>query len=169
MVSVDVSVASVVVLRDGHVGGGADLVGDLHLHRAANLAGHLPLRLVGNILALPLHTLLADWAGVAATTVPGLRLSLPVAVAVGDYVGRGVGLGAVLGHDISALLGVGGVHHHVVLRVALLLVVGVVLGLAVLDLVAVPAVATTGGTVHHHGQAQDDHEPQHDVKIFPAG
>merc|ERR1712066_328506 len=116
--------------------GGVDMVADLPGDR------------VGDLVALPLHVLLAD-GGVAVANVSGLGRPLAnvsKADADGAVVSHSVasvagvdelaglannsgavvnllaGLLAVLGHDVLALLDVGRVHHHVVLLVALLVV-----------------------------------------------
>ena len=129
-----------------------DLVGDLVAHRVGDLVAHRPgnlaLVMLGDLVALPLHVLLAD-GGVAVADVSGLGRSLAnvsQADANGAVVSHSVasvagvdklaglannsgavvhllaGLLAVLGHDVLALLDVGRVHHHVVLLVALLVV-----------------------------------------------
>ena len=126
-----VAVVAGAVLGLVHVGVSAHLVGDTHL------AGHLALVLLRHLVALLLHVLLALRPG-AVAPVPGLGLGLPLAVVTtvtvadhmavvtnnsGAVVHLGVGLLAVLGHDVLALLDVGRVHHHVVLLVTLLPVV----------------------------------------------
>ena len=129
-----------------------DLVGDLVAHGVGDLVahgpGHLALVVLGDLVALPLHVLLAD-GGVAVANVSGLSRSLAnvsKADADGAVVSHSVasvagvdklaglannsgavvhllaGLLAVLGHDVLALLDVGRVHHHVVLLVALLVI-----------------------------------------------
>merc|ERR1719412_546359 len=99
--------------------------------------------MLGDLVALPLHVLLAD-RGVAVADVSGLSRSLAnvsKADADGAVVSHSVagvdklaglannsgavvhllaGLLAGLDHDVLALLDVGRVHHHVVLLVALL-------------------------------------------------
>jgi len=96
--------------------------------------GHLTGVLLGNLVALLLHMLLALRArGVSVVTSLGISLSLSLAVSVtmSDHMGvmtnnsRAVvnllvGLMALLGDDVLALLDVGGVHDGVVLLVALL-------------------------------------------------
>ena len=129
-----------------------DLVGDLVAHWVGDLVahgpGHLALVVLGDLVALPLHVLLAD-RGVAVANVSGLGRPLAnvsKADADGAVVSHSVasvagvdelaglannsgavvhllaGLLAVLGHDVLALLDVGRVHHHVILLMALLVV-----------------------------------------------
>ena len=128
-----------------------DLVGDLVAHWVGDLVahgpGHLALVVLGDLVALPLHVLLAD-RGVAVANVSGLGRPLAnvsKADADGAVVSHSVagvdelaglannsgavvhllaGLLAVLGHDVLALLDVGHVHvhHHVVVLMAQLLV-----------------------------------------------
>ena len=130
------------------VGGAAHLVGDLDGDLLAHGPGHLPGVLVRHLLALSVHLLLA--LGGAGVAIAGLSLCLPLAVsvtmrdnlgvvtnnsgAVVNLLGDGV---AVLGHDILALLGVGGVHDGVVLLVALLVILDIVLGVTMLLVVSV--------------------------------
>ena len=91
-------------------------------------------------MALLLHVVVAPGArgvAVGVASVPGLSFGLPLAVVTtmtvadhmavmtnnsGAVVHLGVGLLAVLGHNVLALLDVGRVHHHVVLLVALLVI-----------------------------------------------
>ena len=130
--SEDGSVISVAGVAEGGlgpvgVGGAAHLVGDLDGDLLAHGPGDLPGVLVGHLVALSVHLLLAlGAAGVA--TVSGLSLGVPLAISVtmGDdlgvvtnnsgalvnLLGHGV---AVLGHDVLALLNVGGVHDGVIL------------------------------------------------------
>ena len=120
--------------------------------------GDLPLDVLGHLVALPLHVLLADGGGSIAS---GLSLSLAVSVTVSDHVGVMTNnsgavvnlLGdrvAVLGDDVLALLDVGGVHNHVVLLVADLslvlngLLVALLVGLAEALEVVVRGVSVTG-------------------------
>ena len=107
----------------GHlVGGGVTLLPGLGV---AHLPGHLPLMGLGHLVTLPLHVLLADGAG-GVTIGTGLSRPLAVvtsiAVTSGDNLGvmtnnsgavvhLGVGLGALGGEGVLALLDVGGVHH----------------------------------------------------------
>ena len=122
-------------------------VGGVH-DGLAHGPGHLALVLLGDLVALSVHLLLA--LGAAGVAIAGLSLSLPLAVsvtvrnnlgvvtnnsgAVVNLLGDGV---AVLGHDVLALLGVGGVHDGVVLLVALLVILDIVLGVTMLLVVSV--------------------------------
>merc|ERR1719438_498904 len=94
--------------------------------------GHLALVLLGNLVALSVHLLLALGAArVASITRLSLGLPLAITVTMGDDLGvmannsgalvnlLGDGV-AMLGDDVLALLDVGGVHNHVVLLVTLL-------------------------------------------------
>ena len=101
-------------------------VGGVH-NGLAHGPGHLAGVLLGDLVALSVHLLLAlGAAGVAA--VSGLSLGVPLAISVtmGDDLGVVTNnsgalvnlLGhrvAVLGHDVLALLNVGGVHDGVIL------------------------------------------------------
>lgn len=104
------------------VGGGVALLPGLGV---AHLPGHLPLVGLGHLVALSLHMLLADGAG-GVTSVTGLSRPLAVvtsiAVTSGDNLGvvtnnsgavvdLGVGLGALGGEGVLALLDIGGVHN----------------------------------------------------------
>ena len=125
-------------------------VGGVH-HCLAHGPGHLALVLLGHLVALSVHLLLALGAARVASSVSGLSLgvslSLAVTVTMGDNLGVMTNnsgavvnlLGdrvAVLGDDVLALLDVGGVHNHVVLLVADLslvlngLLVALLMGLA---------------------------------------
>merc|ERR1719412_2156743 len=124
--------------------GGVDMVTDF----PGDLVGDLVAHRLGDLVALPLHVLLAD-GGVAVTDVSGLGRPLAnvskadadravvshsvasvasvdklagLANNSGAVVHLLAGLLAVLGHDVLALLDVGRVHHHVVFLVALLVV-----------------------------------------------
>ena len=132
------------------VGGAAHLVGDLDGDLLAHGPGHLPGVLVRHLLALSVHLLLALGGAGVALAIAGLSLCLPLAVsvtmrdnlgvvtnnsgAVVNLLGDGV---AVLGHDVLALLGVGGVHDGVVLLVTLLVILDIVLGVTMLLVVSV--------------------------------
>merc|ERR1712130_23312 len=152
--------------------------------------------MLGDLVALPLHVLLAD-RGVAVADVSGLSRSLAnvsKADADGAVVSHSVagvdklaglannsgavvhllaGLLAVLGHDVLALLDVGRVHHHVVLLVALLVVH--VVALLVMDhivnnvaLGVSPVVA--GGRVGEGGPGKEECGTQlghHPEYLFP--
>ena len=76
----------------------------------------------------------------------------------------------VLGHNILALLGVGGVHNCVVLLVTLLVILDVVLGGAVLLLVAIVVASTARGSTGSTSQAEDNSKSEHvdNKEIFPA-
>ena len=193
--SEDGSVISVAGVAEGGlgpvgVGGAAHLVGDLDGDLLAHGPGDLPGVLVGHLVALPVHLLLAlGAAGVAS--VSGLSLGVPLAVSVtmGDNLGvvtnnsgavvnlLGHGV-AVLGHDVLALLGVGGVHDGVVLLVAALLDLDVVLGVAVGLVIAVLELSTSisaiGNTPHAAPQDSENQdcgsEHVHDVEqnLFPS-
>ena len=105
-------------------------IGGVH-NSLAHGPGHLAGVLLGDLVALLLHMLLALGAGaVSMVTSLGISLSLSLAVmsvsnnlgvmtdnsgAVVNLLGHGV---AVLGHDVLALLDVGGVNNGVVLLVA---------------------------------------------------
>ena len=131
------------------VGGAAHLIGDLDGDLLAHWPGHLAGVLVGDLLALSVHLLLALGAA-GVTTIAGLSLGLSLAVsvtmghnlgvvtddsgAVVNLLGDGV---AVLGHDVLALLGVGGVHDGVVLLVTLLVILDIVLGVTMLLVVSI--------------------------------
>ena len=146
------------VLVSMNIGFSADLVWNLDLNLVANLSGDLSGVLVGNLVALLLDILLAVRSrGVASVSWLGLSLAITIRTSMADNLGvvtdnlgtlvhLGVGLTAVLCHDILALLGVGGVHDHVVLLVTHLVVLDVVLGVAVLLLVAVLVMSTTRGS-----------------------
>jgi len=134
---------SSIALGPAHGGTTADLVGDLHLHRDADLTGHLPGDLLRHLLTLSVHLLLAlGAAGVAS--VSWLSLSLPLAIVTSlDNLGvmtnnsaavvdLGVGLLALSGEGVLALLNVGGVHNGLAHGPGHL--AGVLLG----DLVALP-------------------------------
>jgi len=105
-------------------------VGGVH-NCLADGPGHLTRVLLGHLVALLLHILVAlGSSGVALVT--GLSLSLAISVSMmtddtgvvannsGAVVNLLVGLMALLGDDVLALLDVGGVHDGVVLLVALL-------------------------------------------------
>ena len=122
------------------VGGAAHLVGDLDGDLLAHGPGHLPGVLVRHLLALSVHLLLALGGAGVALAIAGFSLSLPLTVSVtmrdnlgvvtnnsGAVVNLLADLAAVLGHDVGALLDVGGVHHKVVLLMAHVLVVGLAL------------------------------------------
>merc|ERR1711970_109468 len=108
-------------------------VGGVH-DSLADRPGHLTRVSLGHLVALLLHMLLALGAGgVSVVTSLGISLSLSLAVSVtmsddmgvmtnnsGAVVNLLVGLMALLGDDVLALLDVGGVHYGVVLLVALL-------------------------------------------------
>ena len=131
------------------VGGAAHLVGDLDGDLLAHGPGDLPGVLVGHLVALPVHLLLAPGAaGVTSMTSLSLGLPLAIAVTMRDNLGvmtnnsRAVvnllgDLLAVLSHDVLALLGVGGVHDGVVLLVALLVILDIVLGVTMLLVVSI--------------------------------
>ena len=105
-----------------------DLVGDLVAHRVGDLVahgpGHLALVVLGDLVALLLHVLLADGARTVAS-IARLCLSLAILgtrVAAVDnlrvmthnsraVVHLGVGLSALGGEGLLALLDVGCVHH----------------------------------------------------------
>merc|ERR1719211_98029 len=148
--------------------------------------GHLALMLLGHLVALLLHVLLAVRSRGVAITRLSLSISLPLVVAVtsmddlgvvsndsGAVVHLLVGLLAVLGHDVLALLDVGRVHYHVVLLVALLVIH--VVALLVMDhivnrvaLGVSPVVA--GGGVGEGGPGEEEcgtqlgHHPEY---LFP--
>merc|ERR1740116_112372 len=138
------------------VGGAAHLVGDLD----------------GDLLAQPVHLLLAR--GAAGVAIAGLSLSLPLAIsvtvrdnlgvvtnnsgAVVNLLGDGV---AVLGHDILALLGVGGVHDGVVLLVALLVILDIVLGVTMLLVVSVLIMTSTRCSKGGRSHVSEDNESEH--------
>ena len=152
--SEDGSVISVAGVAEGGlgpvgVGGAAHLVGDLDGDLLAHGPGDLPGVLVGHLVALPVHLLLAlGAAGVASVSGLSLGVPLAVTVTVGDNLGvvtnnsgavvnlLGHGV-AVLGDDVLALLGVGGVHDGVVLLVALLVILDIVLGVTMLLVVSI--------------------------------
>ena len=106
-------------------------VGGVH-HCLAHGPGHLALVLLGHLVALSVHLLLALGAARVASISRlslGISLSLAISVTMGDNLGVMTNnsgavvnlLGdrvAVLGDDVLALLDVGGVHNHVVLLVA---------------------------------------------------
>ena len=147
------------------------------------------------VLDRPLVTLLVGLAealevGVLLVTVSGISLSLSLAVvtsldnlgvvtnnsgALVNLLGHGV---AVLGDDVLALLGVGGVHDGVVLLVAALLDLDVVLGVAVGLVIAVLELSTSisaiGNTPHAAPQDSENQdcgsEHVHDVEqnLFPS-
>ena len=129
-----ISITGVGGLGPVGVGGAAHLIGDLDGDLLAHGPGDLAGVLDGNLVTLLLHMLLALGAGgVSVVTSLGISLSLSLAVSVtmsdhmgvmtnnsGAVVNLLVGLMALLGDDVLALLDVGGVHNGVVLLVALL-------------------------------------------------
>jgi len=101
----------------GHLVGG--LVALLPGLGVTDRPGDLPLDVLGHLVALPLHVLLADGGGSVAS---GLSLSLAVSVTVSDHVGvmtnnsgavvdLGVGLAALGGEGVLTLLNIGGVNN----------------------------------------------------------
>ena len=113
---------SSIALGPAHRGAPADLVGDLHLHRDADLTRHLPGHLLRHLLTLPVH-LLVTLGTTGVSSISGLSLSFPLAVVTSlDNLGvmtnnsaavvhLGVGLLALSGEGLLALLDVGGVHN----------------------------------------------------------
>ena len=104
------------------VGGGVALLPGLGV---AHLPGHLPLVGLGHLVALSLHMLLADGAS-GVTSVTGLSRPLAIVSSIavtssnnlsvvtnnsGAVVDLGVGLGALGGEGVLALLDIGGVHN----------------------------------------------------------
>ena len=104
------------------VGGGVALLPGLGV---AHLPGHLPLVGLGHLVALSLNMLLADGAS-GVTSVTGLSRPLAIVTSIavtsgnnlgvvtnnsGAVVDLGVGLGALGGEGVLALLNIGGVHN----------------------------------------------------------
>ena len=105
-----------------------DLVGDLVAHRVGDLVAHGPWNLalvvLGDLVALLLHVLLADGARTVASiarlclslAIPGTRVAAVDDLRVMTHNSRavvhlGVGLSALGGEGLLALLDVGCVHH----------------------------------------------------------
>ena len=179
-------------LGSGNIGLSADLVGnldgnlladrdsDLLANRDGNLladrSGDLPGLLLGDLVALLLNMLLA--LGSAGVSISRLSISLSLSLAVSTISSSNdlgvvsnnsagavdllAGLLAVLGHDVLALLDVGGVHDGVVLLVALLVVLDVVFGLAMGLLVAILVSGSTARGAEGTGsKAEDSDESEH--------
>ena len=140
--------AVVNLLGDGVAVLGHDVLALLNVGGVNNgvvlLVAHLPLVLDGPLVALLVGLAEALEVVVGGVSVSGLGLGLslgvPLGVSVtsvdelrvvtnnsGAVVNLLADLAAVLGHDVGALLDVGGVHHKVVLLMAHVLVVGLAL------------------------------------------
>ena len=145
------------------------LSGDL----LADWPGDLPLMMLGNLVALLLHMLLADGAVGLVTIALGLSISLVVGTAM-DNLGvvannsAGVvdllaGLAAVLGHNVLTLLNVGGVHDDIIFLVADLIIVGGAL-LVMVHLIHHTALNTlmmTGGSQGDSGEEESSAQLVH--------
>ena len=184
-------------LGPGNIRLSTDLIGDLDGNLLAdrlgnllaNRSGNLPGVLLGDLLALLLNMLLAlRSAGVSISRSTSISLSLSLSILAISTISSGndlgvvsnhsagvvhllLGLLAVLGHNVLALLNVGGVHDGVILLMALLLIhlgallviLGGVLGGAVLLVVAI-VVGTTISTWSGHGsggKASKGNKSQH--------
>merc|ERR1719232_60246 len=150
------------------------------------LVAHLPLVLDGSLVALLVGLAEALEVVVRGVSVSGLGLGVPLGVVtsvdelrVVTNNGRAVmhllaGLAAVLGHDVCALLDVGGVNHNIVLLMAHVLVVGlavlvvdnvvdhvaldVVLLVTMATMTSMTSVTTVRGLGHWRGQGGSSEE-----------
>ena len=172
-------------------------VGGVHNH-VVLLVADLSLVLDGPLVALLVGLAEALEVVVRGVSVTGLSLGVSLGVSGGVTSDDELGVvthdsGAVmdllvmrltvLGHGVGALLDVGGVHHHVVLLVADLLVVSLamivvdhIVDHVALDIVSVLAVTSVGGVSHRGGEggsgeekgcAHSEHHSNWPMYFFP--
>ena len=147
-------------------------------HLLADWPGHLPLMMLGNLVALLLNMLLADGAIGLGTVSLGLSLSLVVGTAM-DNLGvmannsAGVvdllaGVAAVLGDNVLTLFNVGGVNNHIIFLVTHLIIVGMTLLLVdnIIDHMALHTVlVVAGSSKSSSSQEKSSAESVHLVRI----